>query len=78
MVDIMYRHGPESSLNNKIIQKETNIYISDDRFHDLHYVQHYFQIFYGQLKEVNIQMDQLGYGQMVVWASSKISESCNG
>ena len=39
MVHITYRHGPESSINNRIIKKETNFDISDDRCHDLHYVQ---------------------------------------
>ena len=58
MVHITYRHGLESSVKNRIIQKETNAYISDDRCHDLHYVQHYFQIFYDQLKDGDIQMDQ--------------------
>ena len=58
MVHITYRHGLESSVNIKIIEKETNLYISDDRCHDLHYVQHYFQIFYDQLKEGDMQMDQ--------------------
>ena len=42
MVNITYRHGPESSINKRIIQKETNFYISDDICHDLHYVQHCF------------------------------------
>ena len=58
MVHITYRHGPKSNINNRIIQKETNFYISDDKSHDLHYVQHYFQIFYDQLKEGDIQMDR--------------------
>ena len=57
MVHITYRHGPESSINNMIIQKETHFYISDDICHDLHYVQHCFRIFYDQLKEGDIQMD---------------------
>ena len=42
MVHITHRHVPESSINNRIIQKETNFYISDDRCHDMHYVQHCF------------------------------------
>ena len=58
MVHITYRHGPESNNDKRIILKETNFYISDDRCHDLHYVQHCFQIFYKQLKERDIQMDQ--------------------
>ena len=58
MVHITYRHGPKSSINNMIIYKETKFYISDDRCHDLHYVQHCFQIFYDQLKEGDIHMDQ--------------------
>ena len=54
MVHMTYTHGPESRINNRIMHKETKIYISDDRCHDLHYVQHYFQIFYDQLKERDI------------------------
>ena len=51
MVHITYSHGLESNINNMIIQKETEFYISDDICHDMHYVQHCFQIFYYQLKE---------------------------
>jgi len=58
MVHITYRHGLESNNDKRIVVKETNFYISDDMCHDLHYVQHCFQIFYKQLKERNIQMDQ--------------------
>jgi hypothetical protein len=29
--------------------KESHFYISDDRTHDFHYVQHYFQLFYDRL-----------------------------
>ena len=43
MVHITYRHGLESNINNRIIQKEKNFYISDDRCHDLNYVQHFFE-----------------------------------
>ena len=58
MVHITYRHGLDSSTNKRIIVKERNFYISDDRCHDLHYVQHCTQIFYDHLKDINIQMDQ--------------------
>jgi hypothetical protein len=58
MVHITYRHGPDSNEQNKVILKEYHFYISDDRCHDLAYVQHCFQLFYNHLKEKNIQMDQ--------------------
>ena len=58
MVCITYRHGPKSSINYKIIQKEINFYISDYGLHDLHYVQHCFLFFYDQIKEGDTQMDQ--------------------
>ena len=58
MVHLMYRDGPERNIKNRIIHKKKNFYISDGKENDLHYVQHYFQIFYDQLKEGDIQMDQ--------------------
>jgi hypothetical protein len=58
MVHITYRHGPDSNEENRVILKECHFYISDDRCHDLAYVQHCFQLFYNHLKEKNIQMDQ--------------------
>ena len=78
MEHITYRHGPESNVNNRIIQKDTNFYISDERCHDLHYVQHCFHIFYDQLKEGDIYMDQNWICQMVVQVSSKMPDSSNG
>ena len=41
-----------------IIVKETNFYISDDKCHDLNYVQNLFQIFYDHLKDKDIHMDR--------------------
>ena len=40
MVHIMYRHGPDSNEEKLVILKESHFYISDDRTHDIHYVQH--------------------------------------
>jgi hypothetical protein len=58
MVHIKYRYGTDSNEKNRAILKEYHFYISDDRCHDLVYVQHYFQLFYNHLKEKNIHMDQ--------------------
>ena len=58
MVHITYRHGLDSSTYNKTIVKETNFYISDDKCHDLDYVQHCFQIFYDHLKDRYVHMDR--------------------
>ena len=49
MVHITYRHGPDSTEENQMILKESHFYISDDRTHDFHYVQHCFQLFYDRL-----------------------------
>jgi len=58
MVHITYRHGPNSSEEQREILKEYHFYISDDRCHDFHYVRHCFIMFYDHLKGRNIQMDQ--------------------
>ena len=49
MVHITYKHGPYSTEYNRMILKENHFYISDDRTHDFHYVQHFFQLFYDRL-----------------------------
>ena len=49
MVHIIYRHGPNSSEEQREILKEYHYYISDDRFHDFHYVCHCFIMFYDHL-----------------------------
>ena len=40
MEHITYRHGPDSKEEKHVILKECHFYISDDRTHDIHYVQH--------------------------------------
>ena len=55
---ITYRHGPNSSEEQREILKEYHFYISDDRFHDFHYVRHCFIMFYDHLNGRDIQMDQ--------------------
>ena len=42
MAHITYRHGPNSTEENKMILKESHFYISYDQTHNFHYVQHYF------------------------------------
>jgi hypothetical protein len=37
--------------HDRHVIKEYHFYISDDRTHDTHYVQHYFHKFYDSLKE---------------------------
>jgi hypothetical protein len=41
----------ESTNDNRHVIKEYHFYISDDRTHDIHYVQHCFDKFYDSLKE---------------------------
>ena len=40
MVHIMYQHGSDSNEEKRVILKESHFYISDDRTHDIHYMQH--------------------------------------
>ena len=58
IVHITYRHGADSTKENKVILKEYHFYISDDRCHDLAFVQHSFQLFYKHMEDNNIQMEQ--------------------
>jgi hypothetical protein len=58
MVHITYRHGPYSNEQNGVILKYYHFYISNDRCHDLAYIQHCFQFFYNHIKEKNIHMDK--------------------
>ena len=58
MVHITYRHRPDRNGHNGVILKEVHFYISDDRSHDLAYVQHCFTLFYMHLKVNNIHIDQ--------------------
>jgi hypothetical protein len=54
MVYITYRHGLYNKEDKRTILNESNFYISDDRCHDLHFVQHCFHMFYDHLKERDI------------------------
>ena len=63
-VHILYRHVQRSLDNieitndNRHVIKEYHFYISDDRAHDTHYVQHCFDKFYDSLKECEIGFDR--------------------
>jgi hypothetical protein len=63
-VHVLYRHAQHSVDNientngNQHVIKEYDFYISDDRAHDTHYVQHYFDKFYDSLKEHGIGFDR--------------------
>ena len=46
MVHITYRHGQDNNEEKRVILKESHFYISDDRTHDIHYMQHCFKLFY--------------------------------
>ena len=63
-VHILYRHPQknvddiESTNDNRHVIKEYHFYISDDRTHDTHYVQHCFDIIYGSLKTCGVVMNE--------------------
>ena len=58
MIHITYKHGADSTEEKRVILKEYHFYISDDRCHDLDFVQHNFQLFYKHLEDNNIHMEQ--------------------
>ena len=68
MVHITYRHGPDSTEEKRVIVKESHFYISDDRTHDIHYVQHCFKLFYDHV----IAMD-IPFYRHLIW-----SDGCAG
>ena len=63
-VHVLYRHAQqnvddiESTNDNRHVIKEYHFYISDDRTHDTHYVQHCFDIIYDSLKTRGIVMNE--------------------
>ena len=64
MVHVCYRHaqldldGVQSTVQARVIIKEYHFYISDDKEHDIHYVEHCFNMFFSYLKEGNINVDK--------------------
>ena len=63
-VHVLYRYAKrsldkiESTNENPRVIKEYHFYISDDRAHNTHYVQHCFDKFYDTLKEREIKFDR--------------------
>jgi len=61
---VLYRYAQQSFDNiertndNRYAIKEYHFYISDDRAHDTHYIQHCFDKFYDSFKEHRIRFDQ--------------------
>ena len=64
LVHVLYRHvkhsvdNRESTSENRNVIKDYHFYISDDRAHDKHYVQHCFDKLYDTLKEHWIIFDR--------------------
>ena len=56
MVQVSYWHaqidleGVESIDQARVIKKEYHFYISDDKEHDTHFVEHWFKTFFDYLK----------------------------
>ena len=57
MLHVCYRHaqldldGIQSTLEEQVIWKEYHFYISDDKEHDIHYVEHFFNMFFSYWKK---------------------------
>lgn len=66
LVHVLYRHAQqivdniESTNDNQHVIKECHFYINDDRTHDTHFVQHYFDKIYGSLKACGIKFNEHG------------------
>ena len=58
MVHVTFIYGEDSTEEKMVILKEYHFYISDDRCHDLDFVQDNFQLFYKNLEDNNIHMEQ--------------------
>ena len=69
MVHITYKHRSDSTEENQMILKESHFYISDDRTHDFHYVQHYFSGFMTDLLLGVYHFINIGFRQMVMQVS---------
>ena len=54
MVHATYQHGPDINEEKHVILKESHFYISDDRTHDIHYVQYCFKLFYDHVIAMDI------------------------
>ena len=58
--------GVESIDQAWVIQKQYHFYISDDKEHDTHFVEHCFKTFFEYLKNQGIKMEKKLYGHMDV------------
>ena len=54
MVHTTYRHGLDRNEEKRAILKENHFYISDGRTHDIHYVEHFFKLFYDHVIAMDI------------------------
>ena len=62
-VHVLYRHAQSNvddieNTDNRHVIKEYHFYISDDRTHDTHFVQHCFGVFYESLKAHGIVFNE--------------------
>ena len=72
MVHITYRHGLDSNEEKHVILKESHFYISDDRTHDIHYMQHCFKLLYDNVIAMDIPFILISFVHMVVLDSSRM------
>ena len=54
MVHITYRNGPDINEEKRVILKESQLYISDDRTLDIHYMKHCFKLLYDHVTAMDI------------------------
>ena len=64
----MYRHGLDNNEDKRMILKESHFYISDDRTHCIHYVQHCFNLLYDHVIAMEIP-----FYRYLIW-----SDGCAG
>ena len=70
MVHISYRHGRDSNEEKCVILKEIHFYISDDRTHDIQFVQNFLKLFYDNV----IAMD-LPFCLHLIWSDGVLDSS---
>ena len=62
--------GRDSTPQSRDVIKEYHFYVSDDREHEMLFVQHFFGMIYDSFKRMGCHLHNTGFGEMGVWGSS--------
>lgn len=75
MVQVYYRHaqleldGVDSTFEVWVFKKEHHFYVSDDKEHDTHFVEHCFKKFFGYLENMGIKIEK-----HFVWSNGCVAQ----